>query len=100
MSVDVYLNRIEDRYNEDQFFIESCYSKESKELRKITIRDIALRLYFDKNNYIRLNGKDHKYCKKDENLRKMKVVNLSTSKDDQTIKVVKKIEDTWEKTDW
>ncbi len=92
--------RIEDRYNVEEFFVDSCYKGESKFSSRTLIRDLSLELFFKKNNYIILSGKKYTYCSISDGKRKIKLVDLNHT-DEKEVKIINHyLEDRWEKVEW
>ena len=50
--VDKFMKRIEDRYNEDMYFIESCFASDSKLSKRIKLMDLQLAILHEKNKDI------------------------------------------------
>lgn len=72
---DLFLNRIENNYNQEEYFVESCFKNETKYSNRITTLDLFLELFFRENNHIILDGKKCVYCD-DDVIRRIKVAHL------------------------
>lgn len=104
MNVDakpIFLNKINDIFNQEVYFIESCYKFPDKYSANFSVMDAHLRVHFDDNNKIVLStGKTVKYCDKDIN-RKIKLNNITieTSTD---VNIINNYitEDKWKQIDW
>ncbi len=98
---DEFLNRINDVYNKEVYFLETCYKFPNKASALYSMLDAHLRAYFQENNKIVLScGETIKYCEKGIN-RKIKLTNISieTSTD---VNIVNNYitEDKWNQIDW
>jgi hypothetical protein len=106
MGVDVdkvtthFLGRVEDRYNVEEYYVDSCYKGENKYSARTNIRDLSLEIFFRKNNYIFIGGKRYTYCTASEGKRKIKLVDLNHT-DEKEVKIINHyLEDRWEKVEW
>lgn len=95
-----FLARIEDQYNTEEYFVESCYKGESKYSSRTLLKDLSLDIFFKKNNFIILSGKRYTYCTSSDGKRKIKLVDLDHT-DDTEVKIINHyLEDRWEKVEW
>lgn len=98
---DTFLNRVNDVYNQEVYFIEPCYRFPNKYAAIFSMMDAHLRAYFDDNNKIVLAcGDTVKYCEEGIN-RRIKITNitLDTSTD---VNIINNYitEDKWKQIDW
>lgn len=98
---DSFLNRINDLYNQEVFFIATCYKFPSKYSLENSAMDENLRIFFEENNKIILCDKVLKYCDKDSN-RHIKLANISEEVGTPDINIINNyiIEDRWNQIDW
>lgn len=106
MSVDVcklkakFTENVGELYSVENFFIEICKRFPSKYSLRNQILDDQLRIFFEENNKIVLDGKLVPYCT-DESKRKIKLINITTEKEIPEAEVTNYIiENTWKKIDW
>ena len=107
MNVDVckitdrFLNKMNDLYNQEVFFVEVCNKFPSKYSLENSAMDDSLRLFFEDNNKLVLCGEMVKYCDKGAN-RTIKLANISDEVGTPDINVVNNyiIEDRWKQIDW
>lgn len=107
MNVDVnkirekFLNRVNDNYNEEVYFIESCYKFPDKYTSRVQLMDLSLQLFFEQNNKIVLDCCGLvPYCKKGTK-RKIKLANISDELNQPDINIVKNYiieKDVWEQS--
>jgi len=107
MSVDVnklkdrFTDKMNDLYNQDVYFVESCVKYPEKYPLKHILNDLQLQIFFEENNKIVLSGKCVKYCDKDsKNI--IRLINISDEVGSPDINIVNNyiVDDKWEKTDW
>lgn len=105
MSVDAYKNKVnflslvEYVYNRERYFVEPCIKFPSKFTLENQTDDAWLRIYFEENNKIVVEGCLYKYCDKD-NKRKMNLVNLPDTHFPE-INIINNIStDQWKRIDW
>ncbi len=55
---DQFLDIIEDMYNKDYYFINSCNSKPNKYSPKQNLKMLSLQIYLEENNKITINCED------------------------------------------
>jgi len=71
MSVDVcklkdsFLDKMKDLFNQEEYFVKSCYNFPDKFSLSNSILDDHLRIYFEENNNIILDGCCVKFCEVD-----------------------------------
>lgn len=106
MSVDVckikerFTRNIGNIYNEETFFIETCTKFPSKYSLANQIMDDQLRIFFEENNKIVLEGQLVPYCTT-EARRKIRLINIATGVNMPEVEVDNYIiENTWRKIDW
>ena len=105
MSVDVnklldkFLNKMNDMYNSEVYFVDSCVKFPDKSSAPFSLMDLSLQLYFEKNNKIIFCGECVKFCTKDSK-RKLKILTLSDVDSPDVIVNNYIIDDTWNKIDW
>ncbi len=75
----LFLERMEDKYNQEQYFIEGCYKNETKYSSRIALIEASLSIFFKENNYLILLGRKCPYCTVDVR-RKIKLAALSDNK--------------------
>lgn len=106
MSVDVdktihkFLNRINDKYNSEVYFLETCYKFPDKYSALISLTDLSLQIFFEQNNKIDLCGEIVTYCKKGTN-RTIKLMDITDDVNQAEFNVVKNYiieRDVWEKS--
>ena len=95
-----FLNKMNDLYNRDVYFVESCYKFPNKYSLDDSILDDHLRIFFEENNKIVLEGKMVKYCDTDSK-RKIKLINIQEEITPE-VNIVNNyiVDDKWEKTEW
>ena len=106
MSVDVdklkvsFSNKVNDLYNQDVYFVDSCYKFPNKYSLEGSILDDQLRIFFEENNKIVLEGCIVPYCTM-ESRRKIRLINIATGTNMPEVEVENYvIENTWRKIDW
>lgn len=108
MTVDVnklksdFTSKINDMFNEETYFIETCKKFPSKYSLENEVMDLSLRIFFEENNMIDLCGKTLKYCMVEGTKRRIKLVNISDEVNSPDVNIVNNyiIEDNWKQIDW
>ena len=72
----VFVNEVNDLYNQETYFVKSCYKFPSRYSLEQEILDNQLRIYFEDNNKIVINGKTVPFCD-DDVKRKIELKNIS-----------------------
>lgn len=108
MNVDVnklksdFTSKVGKLYNQETYFIDSCEKFPSKYTLEDTLSDLSLRILFEENNVITINGKCVKYCDK-QNKKKIRLFNISNDvyfpEESPVINYIVQ-DDTWKKIDW
>lgn len=97
---DQFLNEVSDAYNAEVYFVASCHKFPNKYAEVFSLMDLSLRIFFEENNNICLNGKTYKYCNKGTK-RKLKLSDISCDIHSPDITINNYInEDVWNQTDW
>lgn len=98
--IDGFLNKMNDLYNQEVYFIETCYRFPFKRSLKVVSLDDSLRIFFEENNKLDVCGKMLKYCDKDSR-RKIKLADISDEVGTD-INIVNNYitEDKWETIAW
>lgn len=73
---DSFLDRIEDKYNQEEYFIDGCFKHDTKYSERIALYDSWLELFFRENNHIYILGQKCVYCVADSSKRKVKLAAL------------------------
>jgi hypothetical protein len=97
---DEFLNRMNDIYNQETYFIATCYKFPDKYSAENSLMDAHLLAFFKDNNNIVLScGTTVKYCDKDTK-RKIKLADISDEMPDIHVINNYVIEDKWNQIDW
>lgn len=106
MNVDVcklklkFAENVGELYTQENFFIETCKKFPSKYSLINQIIDDQLRIFFEENNKIVLDGQIVPYCT-DESKRKIRLINITTEKEIPEAEVTNYIiENSWKKIEW
>lgn len=107
MSVDVdkikdkFLNRINDKFNSEVYFLDTCRKFPEKYPLHVYVSDLSLRIFFEENNKISLCGTFMKFCEKDaKKTVKLAALNNDISSSDVTTINNYIVEDKWNQIDW
>ena len=98
---DTFLDKMNDLFNEQYYFIKSCGKFDSDTLEQ-DLSDLSLRIWFEENNKIVLAGKLMKYCDKDGHKRKIKIKDISQDLNQPEVNIIHNhlVDDNWNKIDW
>jgi len=98
---DSYLNKMNDLYNKETYFVESCYKFPSKYALEHAALDESLQLFFEHNNKLILCDEMVKYCDKDSK-RKIRLYDISNDVLYPELPPVTNyiVQDTWKKIEW
>lgn len=58
----LFLKRMEDKYNQEQYFIEGCFKNETKYSARIALLEASLSILFTENNYLISCGNKEPYA--------------------------------------
>lgn len=95
-----FVNKINDLYNQEVYFVHSCYKFPSKYSLEQDITDKHLRIYFEENNKIVLDGTVYKYCEKDSK-KKIRLLSISDEVGSPDFEINNYIiDDNWNKSEW
>lgn len=95
-----FISRMEDQYNTDHYFIESCYN-ENRYSKEVNLKDLALQIIFEEGNYTYINGCKTILCTgKDKDDDAISVIHIKAPEKEKIISNTYIVDDTWEETQW
>lgn len=96
-----YLSNMNELYNSETYFVESCTKFPTKYSLEYQIMDDSLRIFFEENNKLILCDQMVKYCDKDSK-RKIRLYDISNEIYQPDLPEVTNyiVMDTWKKIEW